>query len=385
YVYDNRTSNTMYDTDEEVRNGLEKRDNNEIDSDYDTSNIPVRKVSRGCSPIRQTTSRTRFSTTTIWEMSVDADTTLHDTDLNDDGWSYSSRSSGNTGFEPTLASSEISEGDVFDSSSDESSSISQGESTLILVLPKSKQRRFGIDHTIDSDIRSDTCDRLRREDEDEFTTDQDSELTTEEVRDETQNFSKSPKDDCKEISRKEKSIVRKLSNQQTWEKMLQKAGFGFQRRKTILKKQSIQRTVARLSSKSSTENIDLQNEKDTSHEYSGIMEENNSFGPTAEWTPPRKIGRFIRPLHKPLNLDHVTCRVPKGRSDPKDCLSRDPVYTDWARVVGRKPSKKVRDKSNKERASINNLRHEQRAQENEPRTLQMLADVMSFSSSISSR
>lgn len=54
------------------------------------------------------------------------------------------------------------------------------------------------------------------------------------------------------------------------------------------------------------------------------------------WQKVKKVVRFVRPIHKPLNLENVTCKVPKGKSDAKDCLSKDPFYAGWAKLVGRR-------------------------------------------------
>lgn len=56
---------------------------------------------------------------------------------------------------------------------------------------------------------------------------------------------------------------------------------------------------------------------------------------------PNEKSRFLIPRYKPLNLENVACKVPKGKSEKKDCLSKDPFYTGWAKIVGRRMSKKA--------------------------------------------
>lgn len=68
-----------------------------------------------------------------------------------------------------------------------------------------------------------------------------------------------------------------------------------------------------------------------------------------KWRKVGKVVRFVRPVHKPVNLENVTCKVPKGKSDPKDCLSKDPVYVGWAKIVGhRLKTKTIKRKDGEE-------------------------------------
>lgn len=63
------------------------------------------------------------------------------------------------------------------------------------------------------------------------------------------------------------------------------------------------------------------------------------------WSKAKKVVKFVRPVYRPMNLEHVKCKVPKGKSDQKDCLSKDPVYAGWAKMVGRRLKSKVVKKS----------------------------------------
>ena len=71
-----------------------------------------------------------------------------------------------------------------------------------------------------------------------------------------------------------------------------------------------------------------------------------------KWNKVRKVVRFVRPVYKQLNLDNVTCKVPKGKSDPKDCLSKDPVYVGWAKMVGRRIKTKTVKKPDGEEQTV---------------------------------
>ncbi|WAR27082.1 FAT1-like protein [Mya arenaria] len=71
-----------------------------------------------------------------------------------------------------------------------------------------------------------------------------------------------------------------------------------------------------------------------------------------KWSKAQKVVRFVRPIYKPLNLENVTCKVPKGKSDPKDCLSKDPVYAGWAKLVGRRMKAKVVKKRDGEARTV---------------------------------
>jgi len=71
-----------------------------------------------------------------------------------------------------------------------------------------------------------------------------------------------------------------------------------------------------------------------------------------KWNKAQKIAKFVRPVYKPLNLENVSCKVPKGKSDPKDCLSKDPFYAGWAKIVGKRVKTKTLKKKNGETKTV---------------------------------
>ncbi|XP_045166460.2 uncharacterized protein LOC123529928 [Mercenaria mercenaria] len=273
YMYNTRTGDKIYVTDEILKGAVEQRES-VVTSDFNERHGAKMSTFK-TPPIRRKTSRTRFSTTTIWEMNVDHDP---DHDANGNG-----------------------EDNVFDSDCKKADNDIQRESSFV------RKRRTGVDYTKGKqNIALQTGDRNKTEDSGM-----------------SDNGNKDTGSKKKDSATSIESIeLDKHDNLKNNEALLKQAN-------TETEKDVKDETIA-FAKPVKTDDTEADN--------------NDEGGPSCEGTDKKeaavKTVKFVRPVYKPLNLENVTCKVPKGKSEKKDCLSKDPFYAGWAKIVGRRVSTK---------------------------------------------
>ncbi|KAL4226555.1 Protocadherin Fat 4 [Mactra antiquata] len=297
YLYNTTTGDKLHVTDDILKRAIEQRQSVVTNEFKDRQGVKVSTFKKP--PMRRKQSRTRFSTTTIWEMNVDLDNPHIDHE-NMEGKSVEDR-----------------ENDVFEDDAQEP-----------------KRRRQGVDYSNEA-IRgnlSTEVDNVERHgslasDTSEIDSDQVSPAchttvnTDEEANVKNDNKASGLKSAVKanvvrKYDNKDDVLKRRISANQNWEKVLIDTNV------IDGDKPKLRPTLNNGSSTAQPSS--------TSGESEPVDEESEN------WSKAQKIVKFVRPVYKPLNLDSVTCKVPKGKSDPKDCLSKDPVYSGWAKMVGKR-------------------------------------------------
>ena len=282
YLYNTRTGEKLHVTDDVLKRAVQQRQS-VVQPEFNEAQHGGR-VSTFKRPLKRKMSRSRFSTTTIWEMSVDRE---------------------NEGDYDEFVDDQVPIGNV------------DKESEMSSISDVGKQRRVGIDHTpkvhqppsyqTDEIIENHICDEkpnnILKTDVQQVnlssTASEESEIPDSSPESEMDDLETELAETVKSTENGDSSIGRKISANVKWDKLLEN-------------------TVSK-------SNNDSANENKTEN----------------KWTKAHKIVRYVRPVYKPINLDNVTCKVPKGKSDPKDCLSKDPVYAGWAKLVGRRMKKTV--------------------------------------------
>ena len=247
YLYNTRTGDKIYVTDEVLKGAVEKGEN-VVDLNEKRG---TKKNSFKRPPIRRKTSRTRFSTTTIWEMNVDLD--------------------------PSQDAKENLEDNVFDTNSKTDDKGLQNDSN------NTRKRRTGVDNT------------------------------------------------------KGKRSVKFQAEEQT----------DAQKKESATSIESIKLdNDDKGNNKDTVISVNATNDKGKTTTDEEKVNTTEAVSDEKEKVPENKTNstiktKFVRPIYKPLNLENVTCKVPKGKSEKKDCLSKDPFYAGWAKMIGRRVSTKT--------------------------------------------
>lgn len=264
-------------TDDILKRAVEQRRSVVTNEFKDRQGVKISTFKRPSVSRKQ--SRTRFSTTTIWEMNVDRENQYSDNDDGDknlvsdeesvvqtkkrrQGVDNSNEKSAGSGLMKLDLVSEMNSSDVVD--------IGLNSNENMEIAEKSDE--VGVTKAVV------TADVMRKYDDDEGT------------------------------------MNRRISANQNWDKVLLESN--------IINKDASNPTGNTTGNKKVP--------KTTSDEALAVDGDNE------KWSKAQNIVKFVRPIYKPLNLDNVQCKVPKGKSDPKDCLSKDPVHVGWAKMVGKR-------------------------------------------------
>lgn len=293
YLYNTRTGDKIHVSDDILKRTVEHRES-VITKDFNNDRHGVKMSTFKRPPMRRKMSKTRFSTTTIWEMNVDNVPQQRESKYEED------------------SASETGDKRVND--------------RLVEDASSARKRRKGVDYTTKDKMKQTS--RLHAKQKKSSTVSHLSEVGV--VVKKKDSIESIPLDNIE--VKKDLTAVAKMQVKSMFEHKKQMNSTNEKIDK--LQSDNLDNKAVVCSEANMAGEI---GDKDDD-QLSSVTDAYENAGP---YDQAQKTVKFVRPIYKPLNLEKVSCKVPKGKSEKKDCLSKDPFYADWAKMVGRRITTKM--------------------------------------------